>query len=74
MNGTCPHFKNLVIQLIGPSVEITVGNDTYKGATFMCPFCNLILRAGADPVSMAEHTEALLMAELAKIRSLVRRV
>ena len=53
MYGKCPYCKELVTRLEASKIPVNVTfGKTVHGVAFLCPSCDTVLSAGADPAAL----------------------
>lgn len=56
--GKCPSCGKMVTRLKMDTLEAKVGiaGEGYLAVSYLCPWCNVILGAGLDPVALKTDT------------------
>ena len=69
--GNCPSCKAAITNVTAERVEVNVPmGQTWKGISYQCPLCRVILSVGIDPISLKVDTVAEVLKGLGKRRDL----
>ncbi len=49
----CPKCDKLITEMKALPMPAKDGQETIKGAVYVCPLCNTVLGAGPDPYALA---------------------
>jgi uncharacterized protein with PIN domain len=53
--GKCPKCDRLLTNVLVEEIKVNVGfSPTWRGASFVCPYCHAILSVGIDPIALQE--------------------
>ena len=63
--GKCPRCDKTITRVIVETIGIgDFMTDRYKGVTYHCPSCNVVLGVQMDPISLRADTVNELLAKL----------
>jgi hypothetical protein len=68
--GKCPSCSALVTQVQFDSVNVTpglLGQGGWKGVSYLCPHCRVVLGVGIDPVALKTDTVSEVCDHLDKV-------
>jgi hypothetical protein len=51
-SGTCPKYGKVLRHVKVEQIDILNFSQSWKGASFVCPHCNVVLSVGLDPVQL----------------------
>jgi hypothetical protein len=52
MAGKCPKCEAHLKRVKAQYVDVETPKDTYKGVSYVCPFCQTILSVSVDPLAV----------------------
>lgn len=55
IQAKCPKCEKLIAEIKAEPFPMKDGTKPLKGAVYLCPLCNTILGAGADPYALANE-------------------
>lgn len=67
MHGTCPKCGQAISRVNCADVDIQVAfGNTWKGISYNCPHCNVVLNVQMDPIAIKTDTVSELFQKLRK--------
>jgi hypothetical protein len=64
--GKCPHCSKTIPRASVETITIDGGGESYKGVTYSCPYCHVVLTVSMDQIALNADLVTRLLKALRK--------